>query len=91
MSATAASAESKDTPEQAEFRAYCREWLENNHPGKPTVQLPQGALLRAPSHAPSSKLFLGERMDVYNHNIMKFCSCPTALASITPRIHSSVL
>lgn len=36
--------ERKDTPEQAEFRAYCREWLENNHPGRPSVRLPQGAL-----------------------------------------------
>ncbi len=24
-----------DTPEQAEFRAYCREWLSNNKPGPP--------------------------------------------------------
>ena len=36
--------QSSDTPEQAEFRAYCREWLKNNHPGRPTVKLPQGAL-----------------------------------------------
>ena len=35
---------SNDTPEQAEFRAYCREWLENNHPGRPSIKLPQGAL-----------------------------------------------
>jgi len=37
-------ADRKDTPEQAEFRAHCREWLENNHPGRPPVRLPQGAL-----------------------------------------------
>lgn len=36
--------ERKDTPEQAEFRAQAREWLENNHPGQPTVRLPLGAL-----------------------------------------------
>jgi alkylation response protein AidB-like acyl-CoA dehydrogenase len=24
-----------DTPEQAEFRAYCREWVANNRPGPP--------------------------------------------------------
>ncbi len=34
----------KDTPEQAEFRAYCRDWLANNHPGQPDVHIPQGAL-----------------------------------------------
>ena len=34
----------KDTPEQAEFREHCREWLANNHPGRPPVRLPQGAL-----------------------------------------------
>jgi alkylation response protein AidB-like acyl-CoA dehydrogenase len=33
-----------DTPEQAEFRAYCRDWLDNNHPGQPPVRLPLGAL-----------------------------------------------
>ena len=37
-------AERKDTPEQAEFRAHCKDWLENNHPGRPDVRLPQGAL-----------------------------------------------
>ena len=37
-------AQRKDTPEQAEFRAYCQEWLANNHPGRPPVRLPQGAL-----------------------------------------------
>ncbi len=36
--------ERKDTPEQAEFRAQAREWLENNHPGQPKVRLPLGAL-----------------------------------------------
>ena len=24
--------ERKDTPEQAEFRAHCRDWLRDNHP-----------------------------------------------------------
>ena len=37
-------AERKDTPEQAEFRAHCQTWLENNHPGTPPVHIPQGAL-----------------------------------------------
>ena len=37
-------AERKDTPEQAEFRAHCQTWLENNHPGAPPVHIPQGAL-----------------------------------------------
>ena len=36
--------ERKDTPEQAEFRAQAREWLENNHPGQPSMRLPLGAL-----------------------------------------------
>jgi alkylation response protein AidB-like acyl-CoA dehydrogenase len=40
----AASTESKDTPEQAEFRAYCQQWLQDNHPGQPPVHIPQGAL-----------------------------------------------
>ena len=31
----------KDTPEQAEFRTYCREWLSKNLPGPPPVHLPQ--------------------------------------------------
>ncbi len=39
-----ADADRTDTPEQAEFRAYCRDWLAANHPGRPPVQLPQGAL-----------------------------------------------
>ena len=34
----------KDTPEQAEFRAYCQQWLADNHPGRPPVKIPQGAL-----------------------------------------------
>ena len=34
----------KDTPEQSEFRAYCRKWLVANKPGEPPVRLPQSAL-----------------------------------------------
>lgn len=34
----------KDTPEQAEFRQYCRDWLAANKPGEPPVRLPQSAL-----------------------------------------------
>ena len=37
-------AEKNDTPEQAEFRAHCRACLAENHPGKPPVHIPQGAL-----------------------------------------------
>lgn len=37
-------AERKDTPEQAEFRAYCRDWLQQNLPGEAPVRLPQTAL-----------------------------------------------
>lgn len=37
-------ASKKDTAEQAEFRAYCRDWLQSNHPGKPPVDLPLGPL-----------------------------------------------
>jgi alkylation response protein AidB-like acyl-CoA dehydrogenase len=33
-----------DSPEQKEFRAYCREWLQDNRPEEPTVRLPQSAL-----------------------------------------------
>lgn len=33
-----------DTPEQAEFRAYCREWLSRNHPGRPPMPIPQSAI-----------------------------------------------
>lgn len=36
--------EKMDTPEQAEFRAHCQKWLKENHPGKPNVHIPQGAL-----------------------------------------------
>ncbi|HIG41715.1 MAG: acyl-CoA dehydrogenase family protein [bacterium] len=36
--------ETKDTPEQAEFRAHCQKWLAENHPGQPPVHIPQGAL-----------------------------------------------
>lgn len=34
----------KDSPEQAEFRQYCRDWLAVNKPGEPPVRLPQSAL-----------------------------------------------
>ncbi len=34
----------KDTPEQAEFRQYCRNWLAENRPGPPNFRLPQGAI-----------------------------------------------
>lgn len=37
-------AEKKDSAEQAEFRAWCRQWLADNHPGRPPVHIPQGAL-----------------------------------------------
>ncbi len=37
-------AQRKDTPEQAEFRQHCQAWLAANHPGRPPVKLPQGAL-----------------------------------------------
>ena len=30
----------KDSPEQAEFRQYCRDWLQANKPAEPTVRLP---------------------------------------------------
>jgi alkylation response protein AidB-like acyl-CoA dehydrogenase len=30
----------KDSPEQAEFRQYCRDWLKDNRPGEPPVRLP---------------------------------------------------
>ncbi|TXS92822.1 acyl-CoA dehydrogenase [Parahaliea maris] len=33
-----------DSPEQAEFRQYCRDWLATNKPGEPPVRLPQSAL-----------------------------------------------
>ncbi|MCB0220598.1 MAG: acyl-CoA dehydrogenase family protein [Chrysiogenetes bacterium] len=34
----------KDSPEQAEFRAYCAKWLEENRPPKPDFRMPQSAL-----------------------------------------------
>ncbi len=34
----------QDTPEQAEFRQYCREWLQHNKPGEPPVRLPLSPL-----------------------------------------------
>ncbi|GAB5414139.1 MAG: acyl-CoA dehydrogenase family protein [Congregibacter sp.] len=36
--------ERKDNAEQAEFREYCRDWIAENHPGEPSVRLPQTAL-----------------------------------------------
>jgi alkylation response protein AidB-like acyl-CoA dehydrogenase len=33
-----------ESSEQSEFRAHCQEWLRNNHPGRPPVKIPQGAL-----------------------------------------------
>lgn len=35
---------SKDSPEQAEFRQYCRTWLASNRPDDPPVRLPLTAL-----------------------------------------------
>jgi alkylation response protein AidB-like acyl-CoA dehydrogenase len=34
----------KDTEEQAGFRQYCRDWLQDNIPQKPTFRMPQGPL-----------------------------------------------
>ena len=34
----------KDTPEQAEFRQHCQDWLADNHPGEPPVRLPLSPL-----------------------------------------------
>lgn len=34
----------KDTPEQAEFRQYCRDWLQDNLPPEPPVRLPLSPL-----------------------------------------------
>jgi len=34
----------KDTPEQAQFREHCREWLAQNTPAEPEFRLPQTAL-----------------------------------------------
>jgi alkylation response protein AidB-like acyl-CoA dehydrogenase len=33
-----------ETPEQAEFRQYCRSWIAANHPGESPVRLPQSAI-----------------------------------------------
>lgn len=35
---------SKDSPEQAEFRTYCRDWLNQHDAGVPAVRLPQSAI-----------------------------------------------
>lgn len=35
---------SKDTPEQADFRKYCKGWLQHNTPGEPPVRLPLSPL-----------------------------------------------
>ena len=35
-----AESESKDTPEQAEFRQHCRDWIKDNMPPSTTVRLP---------------------------------------------------
>jgi alkylation response protein AidB-like acyl-CoA dehydrogenase len=34
----------RDTPEQAEFRTYCRRWLDENRPAAPTFRLPEYAI-----------------------------------------------
>jgi alkylation response protein AidB-like acyl-CoA dehydrogenase len=34
----------EDTPEQSEFRQYCRQWLQANKPGEPPVRLPLSPL-----------------------------------------------
>ena len=34
----------KDSPEQAEFRQYCKDWLADNRPGEPPVRLPLSPL-----------------------------------------------
>lgn len=36
--------ERKDSPEQAQFRDYCRNWLSKNDPGPSPVRLPQSAI-----------------------------------------------
>ena len=36
--------EKKETPEQAEFRTYCRSWLRENKPEEPKIRLPESAL-----------------------------------------------
>ena len=37
-------AERVDTPEQAEFREYCRKWLADNRPAPPSFRLPISAI-----------------------------------------------
>jgi alkylation response protein AidB-like acyl-CoA dehydrogenase len=49
--------ERRDTPEQAEFRAYAREWIGANHPGEPAVRLPISAL----------EIMSQEQMDYLQH------------------------
>ncbi len=34
----------RDSPEQAEFRQYCKAWFKDNHPGEPKVRLPLSPL-----------------------------------------------
>ena len=34
----------KDSEEQVGFRQYCRDWLQDNIPPRPTFRLPQGPL-----------------------------------------------
>jgi len=34
----------KDTPEQAEFRSFCRRWLDENRPAPPAFRLPEHAI-----------------------------------------------
>ena len=34
----------RDTPEQAEFREYCRRWLQENRPPAPSFRLPEHAI-----------------------------------------------
>ncbi|MEO1081636.1 MAG: acyl-CoA dehydrogenase family protein [Pseudomonadota bacterium] len=36
--------ERRDSAEQAEYRAHCRDWLAAHHPGEPPVRLPTSAL-----------------------------------------------
>ncbi len=36
--------EKKDTAEQAEFRSYCRRWIEDNRPPPPPFRLPEHAI-----------------------------------------------
>ena len=37
-------ARKKDTPEQTEFRRYCRSWLEQSRPDPPPFRLPEYAI-----------------------------------------------